>query len=119
MDASDQAAAAILAQDYTSEESETKEMPTAYLSVQFSNTQFKWSTVVKEGYAIYHVVRKWRYYLEDTEMLLKSDAKSLQKFLAGRTGNVKLDRWSLELQGRKIQVEHIPGHKNKAADCLS
>ena len=52
--------------------------------------------------------------LEDMEILLKSDDKSLQKFLAGRTNNVKLDRWSLELQGRNIQVEHIPGQKNKA-----
>ena len=24
----------------------------------------------------------------------------------------------LELQGRNIQVEHIPGHKNKTANCL-
>ena len=94
-------------------------MPTAYLSAQFSDTQFKWSTVVKEGYAIYYAIRKWRHYLEDAEILLKSDAKSLQKFLNGRTDNVKLDRWSLELQGRGIVVEHIPGHKNKAADCLS
>ena len=39
--------------------------------------------------------------------------------LHGRTDNHKLDRWSLELQGRNIKVEHIPGHKNKAADCLS
>ena len=53
------------------------------------------------------------------EILLKSGAKSLQKFLAGRTDNIKLGSWSLELQGRNIQVEHIPGHKNKAADCLS
>ena len=64
-------------------------------------------------------LEKWRHYLEDTEILLKSEAKSLQKFLAGRTNNVKMDRWSLELQGRNIQVEHIPGQKNKAADCLS
>ena len=99
MDASDQAAAAILKQEYTSEDRETKEMPTAF--------------------AIYYAVRKWRDYLEDTEILLKSNAKSLQKFLAGRTDNAKLDRWSPELQGRNIQVEHIPGHKNKAADCLS
>ena len=62
---------------------------------------------------------KWRHYLEDVEILLKSDAKSLQKFLAGRIDNVKLNRWFLELQGRNIQVEHIPGHKNKAASCLS
>ena len=30
-----------------------------------------------------------------------------------------MDRWSLELRGRDIQVEHIPGYKNKVADCLS
>ena len=101
------------------EDGETKEMPIAYLSMQFSDTQFKWRTVVKERYSIYYAVKKWRHYPEDTEILLKSDAKSLQKFLAGRTKNVKLDRWSSELQGRNTQVEYIPGHKNKAADCLS
>ena len=94
-------------------------MPISYLSVQFSDTQFKWSTVVKEGDTIYYAIKKWRHYLEDMEILLKSDAKSLQKFLAGRTNNIKLDRWSLELQGRNIQVEYIPGHKNKATNCLS
>ena len=118
-DASDQAAVAILTQEYPSEDGETKEMPVAYLSAQFSDTQFKWSTVVKEGYAIYYVVKKWRHYLEDAEILLKSEAKSLQKFLVGRTNNAKLDRWSLEFQGRNIQVKHLPGHKNRAADCLS
>ena len=107
-DASDQAATDIFTQEYTSEDGETREMPIAYLSAQFSDTQFKWSTVVKEGYAIYYALKKWRHYLEDVEILLKSDAKSLQKFLADRTDNVKLDRWSLELQGRNIQVEHIP-----------
>ena len=52
-DASDQAATAILTQEYTSEDGETKEMSIAYLSAHFSDTQFKWSTVIKEGYAIY------------------------------------------------------------------
>ena len=94
-------------------------MSIAYLSAQFTDTQFKWCTVIKEGYAIYYAVKKRRHYLEYAEILLKSGAESLQKFPAGRTDNVKLDRWSLELQGRNIQVEHIPGHKNKAADCLS
>ena len=66
-----------------------------------------------------YAVKKWKHYLEDTEILLKCDAKSLQKFLPGRTDNVKLDKWPLELQGRNIQVKHIPGHKNKAANCMS
>ena len=118
-DASDQATAAVLTQEYLDDNGQMKEMPIAYLSAQFSDTQFKWSTVVKEGFAIYMAIKKWRHYLEDVEILLKSDTKSLQKFLNGKTDNLKLDRWSLELQGRNIKVEHIPGHKNKAADCLS
>ena len=118
-DASDQAATAVLTQEYKHDDNEIKEMPIAYLSAQFSDTQFKWSTVGKEGYAIYYAINKWRHYLEDAEILLKSDAKPLQKFLNGRTDNLKMDRWSLELQGRNIQVEHIPGYKNKAADYLS
>ena len=48
-DASDQAAVDILTQEYPSEDGETKDMPIAYFSVQFSDTQFKWSPVVKEG----------------------------------------------------------------------
>ena len=74
---------------------------------------------MKEGYAIYYTIKKCGHYLDDADILLKSDAKSLKKILHGRTDNHKLDRWSLELQGRNIKVEHIPGHKNKAADCLS
>ena len=118
-DASDQAAAGVLCQEYQDCDGKITELPIAYLSTQFTDTQYKWSTVVKEGYAIYYCVKKWRPYLEDAQILLKSDAKSLEKFLEGRTNNLKLDRWSLELQGRRITCMHIPGTQNKAADCLS
>ena len=118
-DASDQAAAGVLCQEYLDCDGKVTEFPIAYLSTQFTDTQYKWSTVVKEGYAIYYCVKKWRPYLEDAQILLKSDAKSLEKFLEGRTNNLKLDRWSLELQGRRISCVHIPGTQNKAADCLS
>ena len=94
MDALHQTALATLTQEYTSEDGVTKEMPVAYLSVKFSDTQFKWSTVIKEWYAIYYAVKKWRHFLGDAEIFLKSDAKFPQMFLAGRTDNVKLDRWS-------------------------
>ena len=58
--ASDQAAAAILTQDYTDADGKITELPVAYLSAQFSDTQFKCSTVVKEGYAIYYCIKKRR-----------------------------------------------------------
>ena len=96
-DASDQAAAAVLTQEYADNNGEVKEMTIAYLSAKFSDPQFKWSTVVKEGYAIYYVIKKWRHYLEDAEVSLKSDAKSLQKFLNSKTDNCKHDRLSLDL----------------------
>ena len=70
-DTSDQAAAAVLTQEYKDDDNEVKEMPIAYLSAQFSGTQFKWSIVVKEGYTIYYAIKKWRHYLEDAEILLK------------------------------------------------
>ena len=57
-DALDQAATAILTQEYIGEDGGPKEIPTTYLSVQFSDTQFKWSTVVKEGYAINYAIKK-------------------------------------------------------------
>ena len=117
-DASNQVAAAVLTQEYLDDNGQMKDMPIAYLSAQFSDSQFKWSTVVKEGFAIYMLITKWRHYLEEAEILLKSNAKSLQKFLNGKTDNIKLDRWSLELQGRNIQVEHIPGHKNQSCRLL-
>ena len=119
MDASDQVAAAILTKEYSDVDGKITELPVAYVSAQFSDTQFKQSTFVKEGFAIYYYIKKWRASLEDAEILLKSGAKSLKKFLIGRTKNLKLDRWSLELQGRRIQCGHIPGAQNKPADCLS
>ena len=94
-DASDQAAAALLTQGYPDADGKITELSVAYLSAQFSDTQLKWSTVVKEDYTIYYCIKKWREYLEDTEIFLKSDAKSLQKFLIRWTNNLKLDRWSL------------------------
>ena len=69
-DTSDQAAAAILTQEYTSENGDTKEVPIVYLSVQFSDTHFKWNTVVKDGYIIYYAIKIWRHCLEDAEVFL-------------------------------------------------
>ena len=62
--ASNQVAAVVLTQEYKDDDNEIKEMPIAYMSAKFSGMQLKWSTVVKECYAICHVSKEWRCYLE-------------------------------------------------------
>ena len=52
-DTSDQVAGAVLTQEYPDNNGIFVEMPITYLSTQFSDSQFKLSTIVKEGYAIY------------------------------------------------------------------
>ena len=74
IDASDQAAAVVLTQEYPDENGEIKKMPVAYLSAQFPVTQSRWSTVVKAGCGIYYAIKKWRHCLQDAEIVLKSDA---------------------------------------------
>ena len=59
-DASDQPAGAVLTQEYPDNDGKFVDMPIAYLSAQFSESKFKWSTIVKEGYAIYCSIKKWR-----------------------------------------------------------
>ena len=50
-DASDQEAGAVLTQEYPDNDGKFVQIPIAYLSAQFSDSQFKWCTIVKEGYA--------------------------------------------------------------------
>ena len=52
-----QATVAVLIQEHPHENGKMIEMPIAYFSAQFPDTQFKWSTVVKEGYVIYHAIK--------------------------------------------------------------
>ena len=58
INASDQAAAGILTQEYPDADGKITELPIAYPSAQFSDSQFKWYTVVKDSYAIYYCIRK-------------------------------------------------------------
>ena len=57
-DPSDQAAVGVLCQEYTDIDGKTIDLPIAYLSDHFSDNQFKWRTLVKEGYAIYFFIKK-------------------------------------------------------------
>ena len=113
-DASDNACRAQLLQMH-----EEAEFPVALLSHTFTDTQRRWSTPEQEAYGIYFAIKKWNYYLQGADIIVRNDHKPLARFLNGKNENMKINRWGLELTSYNIKFEWISGAKNKAADCLS
>ena len=114
MDASDDACGAQLSQMHNK-----TEFPVAFLLHTFTDTQQRWSTPEQEAYGIYFAIKKWNYYLQGADIVVRNDHKPLAWFLNGKNGNTKINRWGLELASYNITFEWISGAKNKAADCLS
>ena len=84
----------------------------------FTDTQQRWSTPEQEAYSIYFAIKKWNYYLQGADIIVRNDHKPLARFLNGKNENMKINRWGLELASYNITFEWISGAKNKAADCL-
>ena len=95
------------------------EFPVAFLSHTFTDTQRRWSTPEQEAYGIYFAIKKWNYYLQGVDIIVRNDRKPLARFLNGKNKNTKINRWGLELTSYNITFEWISGARNKAADCLS
>ena len=112
-DASDDACGAQLSQMHNE-----AEFPVAFLSHMFTDTQRRWSTPEQEAYSIYFAIKKWNYYLQGADIIVRNDHKPLARFLNGKNENTKINRWGLELASYNITCKWISGAKNKAADCL-
>ena len=95
------------------------EFPVAFLPHMFTDTQRRWSTPEQEVYGIYFAIKKWNYYLQGADIIVRNDHKPLARFLNGKNENTKINRWGLELASYNITFEWISGAKNRAADCLS
>ena len=74
-DASDDACGAQLSQEH-----DGTELPIAFLSHTFSETQRRWSTTEQEGYGVYFAITKWNYYLQRADVVVRNDHKPLIKF---------------------------------------
>ena len=97
----------------------SNEFPVAFLSHTFTDTQRRWSTPEQEAYGIYFAIKKWNYYLQGADIIVRNDHKPLAQFLNGKNENTEINRWGLELASYNITFEWISGARNKAADCLS
>ena len=112
-DASDDACGAQLSQIH-----DGTEFPVAFLSHTSTDTQRRWSTPEQEAYGIYFAIKKWNYYRQGADIIVRNDHKPLAQFLNGKNENTKINRWGLELASYNIMFEWISGARNKAADCL-
>ena len=73
-----------------SQEHNGQELPVAFLSYMFTDTQWKWSTTAQEAYGVYYVVIKWNYYLQGSHIVVCNNHKPVQKFLNGKNANNKV-----------------------------
>ena len=107
--------------DAQKEEYKIKEIlhPITYTSGLFRGSQLNWATLTKEAYAIYMSVKKLTYYLDDADIILRSDHLPLKKFLEKNTLNTKVNNWAIELSTFRIKFEYIKGIKNTLADTMS
>ena len=93
--------------------------PITYASGLFRGSQLNWATLTKEAYAIYMSIKKLTYYLEDADIVLRSDHLPLKKFLEKNTLNTKVNNWAIEISPYRIKFEYIKGIKNTLADTIS
>ena len=93
--------------------------PITFASGLFKGSQLNWAALTKEAFAIYSSIKKLSYYLEDAEIILRSDHLPLKKFLQKNTLNTKVNNWAVEISPYKIQLEYIKGIKNTLADTMS
>ena len=86
-DASNDACGAQLSQIH-----DRTELPVAFFSHTFTDTQRRWSTPEQEAYGIYFVIKKWNYYLQGADIIVRNDHKPLAQFLNGKNENTKINR---------------------------
>ena len=90
--------------------------PITFASGLFKGSQLNWVALTKEAFAIYSSIKNLSYYLEDTDIILRSDHLPLKKFLQKNTLNSKVNNWAVEVSPCRIQFEYIKGIKNTLAD---
>ena len=93
--------------------------PITFASGLFKGSQLNWAALTKEAFAIYSSIKKLSYYLEDADIVLRSDHLPLKKFLQKNTLNTKVNNWVVEISPYRIQFEYIKGIKNTLADTMS
>ncbi|GFW30609.1 transposon Tf2-9 polyprotein [Trichonephila clavipes] len=113
-DASNYALGAVLLQGEGSEEH-----PIEYPSRLLTPAERNYSTTEREALAVVWALKKFRGYIEGTEITVASDRQPLKWLLNLKSPTGRLARWAFEIQSFNLKVQYIPGKANVVADMLS
>ena len=65
------------------------------------------------------LIKKLDYYLQDADIILRSEHLPLKTFLEKKTLNSKVNNLKVEISPYKIKFEYIKGIKNTLVDTMS
>ena len=93
----------------------------AYHSGSFQGSQLNWSVFVKEAAVIFKAVLRMSFYLTESEVIVHSDHKLLQKFIYTLTANDRVNDWVFQIHAicRTIHFQFLKGTSNVLSDSLS
>jgi transposase InsO family protein len=77
------------------------------------------STYDKEALAILEALKKWRHYFLDSDLIIKTDQKSLKYITEQKVAEGIQHKLLLKLLQFNYTIEYKKGKENKAADALS
>ena len=94
--------------------------PIMYISKALQGSQYNWSTIEKECYAIFFCINKLKPILGNSHFILKTDHKNLTAF-KDHEKNCKVTRWKHALMEENFSIEYVPGteYHQTVPDALS
>ena len=95
------------------------ERPVSYMSKKFNPHQRNYSTVEKETLALILALEHFDVYLGHNPVKVLTDHNPLVFLNKMKNSNQRLLRWSMALQERDLDIQHVKGKDNVVPDALS
>jgi transposase InsO family protein len=102
---------------YLFQKVDNREIPIAFISKSLAREQLRWATPTKEAYAMYYAFVKLEYLLGDNKFIVQTDHINLTYISS--TGDPKVVRWRLRMQGFNADYTYLKGELNHVSDDFS
>jgi transposase InsO family protein len=93
--------------------------PVVFISHKLSKSQMHWPIHDKEMYAVVYCFKSCRWYLQDRDVTVYTDHKSLEYFQTQKLLSPRQLRWNEFMASYAWKIVYRPGKYNNVADALS